>query len=138
MERRCHSDHVNDAKDAEKGASTSVSASTSASVSASASRGQGQASADAKPAHRTLAAVDIIGRIASVLSVIMYVSYITQIANNLDGHPGSPWQPLAAFFNCTMWTIYGVLKPKKDWPIIVANIPGIFLGATAFLTALIH
>lgn len=85
-----------------------------------------------------LTAVDIIGRIASMLAVIMYVSYITQIANNLDGHPGSPWQPLAAFFNCVMWTLYGALKPKKDWPIIVANVPGIFLGAAAFLTALIH
>ena len=43
-----------------------------------------------------------VGRIASVLSVIMYVSYLTQIANNLGGNPGSPWQPLCAFFNCTM------------------------------------
>lgn len=82
--------------------------------------------------------VRIIGRIASVLSVIMYVSYLTQIANNLGGSPGSPWQPLAAFFNCTMWTAYGFLKPKRDIPIIVANIPGIFLGFAAFITALIH
>ena len=82
--------------------------------------------------------VDVIGRIASALAVIMYVSYITQIANNLDGHPGSPWQPLAAFFNCVMWTLYGALKQKKDWPIIVANVPGIFLGFAAFLTAIVH
>ncbi len=85
-----------------------------------------------------LTSVDIIGRVASVLSIIMYVSYVTQIANNLDGHPGSPWQPLAAFFNCVMWTFYGFLKPKKDWPIIIANVPGIFLGAAAFITALVH
>ena len=85
-----------------------------------------------------LTPVDIIGRVASVLSIIMYVSYVTQIANNLDGHPGSPWQPLAAFFNCVMWTLYGFLKPKKDWPIIIANVPGIFLGAAAFITALAH
>ena len=83
-------------------------------------------------------AIAIIGRIASVLSVIMYVSYITQIANNLDGNPGSPWQPLCAFFNCTMWTLYGFLKPKKDIPIIVANIPGIFLGLATFITAIVH
>lgn len=82
--------------------------------------------------------VDIIGRIASVLSVIMYVSYISQIANNLAGHYGTPWQPLAAFFNCTMWTLYGWLKPKKDWPIIVANIPGIILGAITFITSIVH
>ena len=81
--------------------------------------------------------VAVIGRIASVLSVIMYVSYITQISNNLAGHPGTPWQPLAAFFNCVMWTAYGVLKPKKDWPIIVANVPGIFLAAITFVTSLV-
>lgn len=81
--------------------------------------------------------VAIIGRIASVLSVIMYVSYITQIMNNLGGHPGTPWQPLAAFFNCVMWTAYGLLKPKKDWPIVVANVPGIFLAAITFVTSLL-
>lgn len=80
--------------------------------------------------------VTIIGRIASVLSVIMYVSYVTQIANNLGGHSGSPWQPLAAFFNCVMWTAYGLLKPQRDWPIVVANVPGIFLAAATFATAL--
>ncbi len=82
--------------------------------------------------------VAIIGRVASVLSVIMYVSYITQIANNLDGNPGAPWQPLAAFFNCVMWTLYGFLKPKKDWPIIVANVPGVVLALIAFITAFVH
>ncbi len=82
--------------------------------------------------------VAIIGRIASVLSVLMYVSYLTQIANNLGGHPGTPWQPLCAFFNCTMWTIYGFMKPKRDIPIIVANIPGIVLGLITFITAIVH
>ncbi|MEY8561978.1 SemiSWEET family transporter [Eggerthellaceae bacterium 3-80] len=82
--------------------------------------------------------VAIIGRIASALSVIMYVSYITQIANNLAGQPGTPWQPLCAFFNCTMWALYGSLKPKKDWPIIIANIPGIVLGLITFITSFVH
>ncbi|MCU7583755.1 SWEET family sugar transporter [Adlercreutzia muris] len=82
--------------------------------------------------------VAVVGRIASVLSVIMYVSYLTQIANNLGGNPGSPWQPLCAFFNCTMWTIYGFMKPKRDIPIIVANIPGIILGLVTFVTAIVH
>lgn len=93
---------------------------------------------DGKQIHISTRTVDIIGRIASVLSVIMYVSYISQIANNLDGNFGTPWQPLAAFFNCTMWTLYGALKPKKDWPIIVANVPGIILGFLTFITAVIH
>ncbi|MEC4175015.1 SemiSWEET family transporter [Adlercreutzia sp. R7] len=88
--------------------------------------------------HEKQDIVAIIGRIASVLSVLMYVSYITQIANNLDGNPGSPWQPLCAFFNCTMWTIYGFMKPKRDIPIIVANIPGIVLGLVTFITAIVH
>ncbi len=82
--------------------------------------------------------VTIIGRIASVLSVIMYVSYIATISDNLAGHPGSFLQPLAAFFNCCMWTAYGSLKTKKDWPIIIANVPGIFLAATAVITTFIH
>ncbi len=90
------------------------------------------------PKKNSLGYVDVIGRIAAVLSIVMYVAYITQISNNLSGHPGSPWQPLAAFFNCMMWTLYGFLKPKKDLPIICANVPGIVLGFTAFITALIH
>lgn len=91
-----------------------------------------------KPKRDLMGYVDVIGRIAAVLSIVMYVAYITQISNNLSGHPGSPWQPLAAFFNCMMWTLYGFLKPKKDLPIICANVPGIVLGFTAFITALIH
>ncbi|MCR2034286.1 SemiSWEET family transporter [Adlercreutzia mucosicola] len=88
--------------------------------------------------HEKKDIVAVVGRIASVLSVIMYVSYLTQIANNLGGNPGSPWQPLCAFFNCTMWTIYGFMKPKRDIPIIVANIPGIVLGLITFITAIVH
>ena len=66
------------------------------------------------------------------------VAVIGQIANNLGGNPGSPWQPLCALFNCTMWTIYGFMKPKRDIPIIVANIPGIILGLVTFVTAIVH
>lgn len=82
--------------------------------------------------------VAIIGRVASILSVLMYVSYIAQIGNNLSGHPGTPWQPLCAFFNCVMWSLYGFLKPKKDYPIIVANVPGIFLALVTVMTTFIH
>ena len=90
-----------------------------------------------KAAHK-VDYVAIIGRIAAVLSVVMYVSYITQIMNNLGGNPGAPWQPLAAFFNCIFWAAYGFLKPKKDIPILVANIPGIFLALITFITTFIH
>ena len=82
--------------------------------------------------------ITIIGEIASVLSVIMYVSYIPQIAENLAGNPGVFWQPLAAFFNCTFWTIYGVGAKPRQWPLIVANVPGILLAAITVITCFVH
>jgi hypothetical protein len=33
--------------------------------------------------------------------------------------------------------LYGFLKPKRDWPIIACNIPGVILGAATAITALI-
>lgn len=80
--------------------------------------------------------IKVLGVVASALSVIMYVSYIPQIGSNLAGHPGNPIQPLAAMFNCLIWSAYGLLPKKKQWPIVVANVPGVFLAATAFVTAL--
>lgn len=80
--------------------------------------------------------VRVIGYVASVLSVIMYVSYVPQIADNLAGHPGNPIQPFAAMLNCIMWSAYGLLKEHRDWPIVIANVPGVFLAATAFATAI--
>ena len=82
--------------------------------------------------------VPIIGRIASVFSILMYVTYIAQIQNNLSGNPGTPWQPLAATFNCLFWASYGFLKKPKDMPIVVANVPGVFLAFATFITSLIH
>lgn len=79
-----------------------------------------------------------IGNIASVLSVVMYVSYIPQIAANISGNPGVFWQPLAAFFNCLFWTIYGIGTKPRQWPIIVANVPGIFLAAITVITCFVH
>ena len=80
--------------------------------------------------------VRVIGYVASVLSVVMYVSYVPQIADNLAGHAGNPIQPFAAMLNCIMWSVYGLLKEHRDWPIVIANVPGVFLAATAFATAL--
>ncbi|MGM0213531.1 SemiSWEET family transporter [Enterococcus sp. AZ109] len=77
-----------------------------------------------------------LGRAASVLSVLMYVSYIPQIMNNLEGNQGSPIQPFVAMINCTCWVIYGAMKKQKDWPLVIANLPGIFLGAMTFFTAI--
>jgi uncharacterized protein with PQ loop repeat len=80
--------------------------------------------------------VNYIGWFASVMAIIMYVSYLDQIKLNLAGDKGSVIQPLAAVINCTGWLLYGYLKPKKDWPMVVCNIPGIVLGAVTFYTAL--
>ncbi|MCW0953043.1 SemiSWEET family transporter [Weissella ceti] len=83
----------------------------------------------------------IIARIASMMSVLMYVSYLPQIANNLAGQHGDPIQPLVAAINCTFWTIYGLFGldgHTRDNAILVANIPGIFFGLTAFITAIMH
>ena len=79
--------------------------------------------------------MSILGTVASVLAICMYVSYIPQIIGNLSGHPGDWIQPFVAFINCTLWVIYGLFRKKPEWPIVVANAPGIIFGLTAAITA---
>ena len=39
--------------------------------------------------------------------------------------------------HCTLWVFYGLLQqPKRDWPIVIANAPGIVFGLAAAITAL--
>lgn len=78
----------------------------------------------------------VLGIIATIASLGMYVSYIPQIIDNLHGFKSNPTQPLAAAINCTLWVCYGLLQEKKDWPIAIANSPGVFFGLIAFFTAL--
>ncbi len=80
--------------------------------------------------------IRIIGWIATITAIAMYVSYIDQITRNLAGVKGSIIQPLVTVLNCSLWTLYGALRRPKDWPIILANFPGIVLGAVAAATAL--
>ena len=80
--------------------------------------------------------IKILGTIVSITSISMYVAYIPQIADNLSGHKGNPVQPFVAFVNCSLWTCYGLFKKQRDWPIVIANVPGIFLGLATFFTAL--
>lgn len=77
-----------------------------------------------------------LGRIASTVAVLMYVSYIAQIIANLNGAKGSPIQPMIAAINATLWTAYAWSTPKKNWPIFIANFPGIFLGIATAVTCL--
>lgn len=79
----------------------------------------------------------ILGWVATATAMAMYVSYIPQIGNNLHGMKGDWLQPLVAAINCTLWVIYGLFKkPRRDWPVAIANSPGIVFGLLAFATAL--
>jgi uncharacterized protein with PQ loop repeat len=78
----------------------------------------------------------ILGWIATATAVAMYLSYVDQIRLNLAGDKGSTIQPLATIVNCALWVAYGFLRQKRDWPIVLANAPGVILGAVALATAL--
>ncbi|MCK9445270.1 SWEET family sugar transporter [bacterium] len=82
--------------------------------------------------------VNKIGWIASSLAILMYFSYIDQIRLNISGNTGSIILPIITTINCTFWVMYGLLKTKKDWPIIVCNVPGIILGIITAITAIIY
>ena len=79
--------------------------------------------------------LQILGWIGTCLSVVMYFSYIPQIMGNPDGNKTPLVHPLAAALNCTIWTSYGLLKAKKDYPLSVAKFPGIIFGFLATITA---
>lgn len=79
----------------------------------------------------------VLGWVATFTAMAMYVSYIPQIQQNLNGHKGDWLQPLVAGVNCTLWVLYGLLKkPHKDWPLAIANMPGIIFGFLTSITAL--
>ena len=79
--------------------------------------------------------LEILGWIGTALSVIMYISYVPQIMGNLHGHKTFFLQPLAAAVNCSIWTAYGLLKEKRDYPLSAANFPGVVFGLLATITA---
>ena len=78
----------------------------------------------------------ILGWIATFTAMLMYVSYFPQIRNNIHGHKSSFLQPTVAAINCILWVSYGFFQKKKDWPIVVANLPGVVFGTIAAVTAL--
>ncbi len=81
--------------------------------------------------------VNRIGWVASFMAIAMYFSYIDQIMLNISGQTGSVILPIVTTINCTAWILYGSFKSKKDWPIIVCNIPGVVLGIITAVTAMI-
>ena len=80
--------------------------------------------------------IRILATVATIASICMYTSYIFQIQANLAGHKGNPIQPLCAAINCTLWVVYGLFKKQRDWPIAIANSPGVVLGLITCITSL--
>lgn len=80
--------------------------------------------------------ITFLGWIATFTAVCMYISYLQQIQLNLAGIKGGAIQPLATAINCTLWVSYGLLKSKRDYPVALANLPGVVLGVITFITAL--
>ena len=80
--------------------------------------------------------LSILGWVATATAMAMYISYIPQISSNLAGHKGDWLQPMVAGINCTLWVGYGFIRKKKDWPIVIANLPGIICGFLASFTAM--
>lgn len=78
----------------------------------------------------------ILGWVATCTAMLMYISYFPQIMNNFHGNKSGFLQPMVAAINCILWVCYGVFQEKRDWPIIIANTPGIIFGALAAITAL--
>ena len=79
--------------------------------------------------------LSILGWIATATAMAMYISYIPQIGSNLAGHKGDWLQPMVAGINCTLWVAYGLFKRERDYPVALANAPGIFLGFLAAYSA---
>jgi uncharacterized protein with PQ loop repeat len=77
-----------------------------------------------------------LGWTATLGSLVMYFSFIDQIVRNLHGEKGSIILPAATTVCCSLWMLYGYVREGRDWPVVVANLPGVILGAMTFATAL--
>jgi len=82
--------------------------------------------------------INIIGWAASIMGILMYFSYIDQIRLNISGQTGSIILPIVTTINCTLWAVYAFLKPKKDLPLFICNLPGVILGIITTITAIIY
>lgn len=82
--------------------------------------------------------VNQIGWFASMMAIVMFSSYIDQIRLNIAGQPGSLLLPAATILNCVSWLLYGVFKPKIDWPLVTCNVLGILVAVVTLVTAIIY
>ncbi len=81
--------------------------------------------------------VNKIGWLASILSMAMYFSYIDQIELDLKGQKGSLVLAITTTVNCSSWILYGILKKKKDWPIVLCNAVGFVLGTITIIVTIL-
>lgn len=81
--------------------------------------------------------VTILGWTGSTIAILMYFSYIDQIRLNIAGQSGSLILPFITALNGVIWVLYGLMKEKKDWPIVICNIPAIIFGIITFVTAIL-
>ena len=82
--------------------------------------------------------VRLISILATIMCVLMYLSYITEIQSNLAGNPVPLVQPLTMMLDAILWAGYGWLKKYRDWPLVISNVPGIFLGVLTIITIYVH
>lgn len=80
--------------------------------------------------------VEKIGWVASIIAILMWFSFIDRIRLNLAGQKGSLIVPIVVTINCVLWTLFGL--GKRNWQIVAANVPGIFIGAITVLTVIIR
>ena len=81
--------------------------------------------------------VNRIGWFASFMAVLMFSSYIDQIRLNIGGSPGSVVLPIATTINCSTWVLYGYLKQKRDWQLMLCNAFGAVIGVVTAFTAVV-
>jgi len=80
--------------------------------------------------------LNILGWIAVAITLYMEVSYFYQVVSDYGSFGFRfHFHTVLSLMNNMLWVGHGFLKPKKDWPIIVANSPGIIFGFTAAFTA---
>lgn len=76
-----------------------------------------------------------MGWFASFMGLVMYFSFVDQIHRNLTGNKGSFILATASTIAALAWVLYGSLKHKRDWPLIICNIFGLVLSFIAAITS---